>query len=58
MRFPLVTRAHHETVVQAMKQQMEGLAKLLYPRGVPPEFQLRLGIQIEASANQSEPSRN
>lgn len=55
MRFPFVTRAHHETVVTAMKQQLEGLAKLLYPRGVPQEFQLLLGIQIEASANQPEP---
>lgn len=43
MKFPFVTRAHHEEVVEA-------LARLLYPQGVPKEFQLLLGLQLGEAA--------
>src|SRR2546430_4555911 len=49
MRFPFVTRSHHEEVVCLLKSQITGLAKLLYPEGVPEEFQLLLGIEIPVS---------
>lgn len=55
MRFPFVTRAHHEAVVGKMQKQLEGVAKLLYPQGVPEEFQLLLGIHIEAKDSQPAP---
>src|SRR5207302_6605725 len=32
-----------------LKSQLTGVAKLLYPEGVPEEFQLLLGIEIPAS---------
>lgn len=58
MRFPFVTRAHHEEVVNAMKDQLTACSKLLYPSGVPEEFQLLLGIKIDAQAQvASEPER-
>ena len=50
MRFPFVTRRHHEEVVCLLKSQITGLAKLLYPEGVPEEFQLLLGIEIPTGA--------
>src|SRR5437868_11480687 len=49
MPFPFVTRSHHEEVVRLLKSQLTGVAKLLYPEGVPEEFQLLLGIEIPAS---------
>src|SRR5712692_7929697 len=57
MPFPFVSRAHHEEVVRGMKEQIVGLAKLLYPNGVPEEFQLLVGIHIEAQGEKPEPER-
>lgn len=51
MKFPFVSRSQHEETVKALKKQITGLAKLLYPDGVPEEFQLLLGIHIEARAD-------
>jgi hypothetical protein len=48
MKFPLVSRAHHERVVTA-------LAKLLYPEGVPAEFQLLLGVEIPQQESATTP---
>jgi hypothetical protein len=45
MKLPFLTRARHEEVVSA-------LAKLLYPDGVPQEFQMLLGIHIEQAQAQ------
>lgn len=57
MRLPFVTRAHHEEIVGAMKAQLTACAKLLYPNGVPEEFQLLLGIHIEQPQIVAEPER-
>jgi hypothetical protein len=53
MRLPLITRAHHEEVVRALKDRLTACAKLLYPNGVPEEFQLLLGIHIEQAAQEA-----
>lgn len=50
MLFPFVTRSHHEAVVKSLKDQITALAKLLYPQGVPEEFQLLVGIHIEENS--------
>jgi creatinine amidohydrolase/Fe(II)-dependent formamide hydrolase-like protein len=47
LKFPFVTRARHEEVVSA-------LAKLLYPNGVPREFQMLLGIHIDEEQAQTQ----
>lgn len=58
MPFPLVTRSHHDETVRALKDKLTACAKLLYPNGVPEEFQLLLGIKIEAQTQvASEPER-
>jgi hypothetical protein len=48
MRFPFVTRAHHDEMVARLKDQVKGLAMRLYPEGIPEETQLVLGIRVEA----------
>ena len=55
MPFPFVSRAHHEAVVKDLRSKLEGCARLLYPDGVPEEFQLLLGIQLEQKASSPAP---
>jgi hypothetical protein len=55
MKLPFVTRSHHEEVVSALKDRLTACAKLLYPNGVPQEFQLLLGIHIEQAKVVTEP---
>jgi hypothetical protein len=50
MRFPFVTREHHDDVVRIMRSQLEGLLRQLYPQGVPAEAYLLLGMKEEACA--------
>lgn len=50
MRWPFITRAHHEDIVTRMRDQIMGLAMRLYPEGVPKETQLVLGIHMEVPA--------
>lgn len=46
MKFPFVTRAHHEEVVNLLRSQLAGLARTLYGGDVPKEFQMLLGVEI------------
>lgn len=46
MKFPFVTRSHHEEVVNLLRSQLAGLARTLYGGDVPKEFQMLLGIEI------------
>lgn len=46
MRFPFVSRVYHEATVNGLRKQIIGLARVLYPNGVPEEFQLLLGVEI------------
>lgn len=59
MRFPLVTRSRHEQEVSRLTDQIRALAKLLYPQGVPEEFQLLLGVRIDTAERETaEPERS
>lgn len=51
MKFPFVTRAHHEEVVHLLRSQIRGLARTLYAGEVPEEFQMLLGIEIPKPTN-------
>lgn len=53
--FPFLTRAHHNEVVKGLRNQIIALAKLLYPEGVPEEFQLLLGVEIPQSVKEPAP---
>jgi len=58
MKFPFVTRAHHEEVVRLLRSQITGLARTIYAGGeVPEEFQLLLGIHIEPKSASIAPER-
>lgn len=49
MLFPWLSRRQHDAEVKALRNQVVALAKLLYPNGVPEEFQLLVGIEIPHS---------
>ena len=55
MKFPFISRWYHEAVTNQLRSQVLGLAKLLYPEGVPEEVQLLLGITIPASTASTTP---
>lgn len=49
MSFPFMFRSDHDEIVGELRARIIGLAKLLYPTGVPQEFQLLLGVSIPDS---------
>jgi hypothetical protein len=56
MKFPFVTRAHHQAIVGQLRSQIIGLARTVYEgRDVPEEFQLILGVEIPKRPHIAEP---